>query len=102
VSTLKKNLVVLRYGPNPCYPEVVGLRAAKDVVVDMSNGTWSCEHSRDLPDTKFSSWRRVFQLSGARGVPIGVFDKTKIAHLKNMVHATQEVFGSRLHDHDSD
>jgi len=82
----KKDLVALIFASNTCYTNVVPLSKVrtKDFSVDIKRGTWSYGK---WEDSRIGKSRYIG--ADKYGV-IGVYDRTKIAHLNSIVHDGQE------------
>lgn len=78
-----RDLVFLVYSPNICYTNLV-VRRPEGVTVDLEAGTWSYgDHT-----FKIGEFALCFYARG--GVPIGVFDRTKLPHLREMLEAQSD------------
>ncbi len=89
----KENLVVLMYASNTCYTNVVlpdnpSVKEAK-TIIDADAGTFTA------PDPHAYGSVGTYQIGGnprrcplgSRWGTIGVYDRTNLGHLNNMVHA---------------
>lgn len=89
----RENLVVLRFGPNPCLPEVIDIDQISEVTVDLKAATWTYRENDRLRKIGES---RIFGPSyGQSGEVIGVYDKTITDHINFLARVTKEVFDRR-------
>jgi len=85
----KKDLVALQHhkGGNPICVDLVGLKGALDgLEIDLKNGTWTWTHREYSTSAEIGRARPI-----ADDGFIGVFDRTKIDHLRHMMWAYDSV-----------
>ncbi len=88
-----RNLVVLSYSGNTCYTKLKELNIdnlpAHVERVDLENGVWMFRSPLERGTYKIGTESRICEYGCRFGV-IGIYDRTNIAHLKNMFCATHE------------
>ncbi len=75
----KRNLVFLVVGQNACYTHVTN-RCPEEVEANPAEGTWVFRGSTYLIG-------KTAGYLGVRGATIGVYDKTKLRHLQEIMSA---------------
>jgi len=90
----KDDLVVLSYSRNPCYTQLTRYNKNDHGEVNLKKGTWEF---RGL-EIKLGESRSTNQRMTTEQGVIGIYDKTKIAHLENLVRAaiTAVDYGNRI------
>jgi hypothetical protein len=88
----KENLVVLQHcRSNPVVVEVVSIEEAISVLeVDTKEGTWTWTHNGYVASAAIGQSHSIYD----DGL-VGVFDRTKINHLSNMLRAYKHASNSR-------
>ena len=84
----KEDLIVLQHakGGNPVSVQIVELKDALDgLSIDLEGGTWTRTHRKHFTSAEIGQARPI-----ADDGFIGVFDRTRIEHLRNMVWAHTE------------
>ena len=91
------DLVVLQFQENNALIDLVNSRKAlkhyPNLSIDLKNGTWTWENYRNI---RIGESRPIENFRGSyRYGIIGVYEKTSIGHLNNMIDAVQEEMGKR-------
>jgi len=80
----KKNLIVLVYGMNTAYT-LLQTEVPKEVEIDTREGTWTYGH------LTFRIGESCTSFYAYGGVPVGVYDRTKLSHLRNVLEASSQL-----------
>jgi len=92
----RKNLVVLMYATNNCYPKVVNLEDAEkenSFNVNCSEGKWSYRCWKDVKIGQSRNPYDNFSYKPKDGI-IGVYDRLNTNHLNSLAHDAKEFTSS--------
>ena len=92
----RENLIVLMYARNNCYTVIVSpddpLVEEAKTIIDADTGTFTAPNPSlrgDVHTYRIGNESRHFSNHSYRSGTIGVYDRTNLAHLNNMVHTAE-------------
>jgi hypothetical protein len=96
-----EDLVVLQYASNNCYAQVIDLKDLKNKPedrfrVDVEKGLWNYRCWENVEIGQRRSPYDQNRNKSKSGI-IGVYDRTNVSHLDNMVHDVKSALDSDSH-----